>query len=62
MKKNYFILSKGHASIGAYSVMHHLGFISKKAYDSFCNFNSDNLFSILYSKDDMNDSDGDSSE
>ena len=40
LKKNYFILSKGHASIGAYSVMHHLGFISKKAYDSFCNFNS----------------------
>ena len=36
--------------------------IKDKSIPSFCNFNSDNLFSILYSKDDMNDSDGDSSE
>jgi len=39
-KKNYFILSKGHAVIGAYAVMNHFGIIKNKDYKSFCNFNS----------------------
>jgi transketolase len=39
-KKNYFILSKGHAAIGAYAVMNHFGIIKDKDYKSFCNFNS----------------------
>ena len=39
-KKNYFILSKGHAAIGAYAVMNHFGIIKNKDYKSFCNFNS----------------------
>ena len=40
IKKNYFVLSKGHASIGAYATMYHLGLMGKKTYESFCNFNS----------------------
>ena len=40
IKKNYFILSKGHASIGAYATMYRLKIIGKKIYDSFCRFDS----------------------
>ena len=40
LKKNYFVLSKGHASIGAYAVMYRLGLMNKKTFESFCNFNS----------------------
>ena len=39
-KKNYFILSKGHAAIGAYAVMNHFKIIKNKDYQSFCSFNS----------------------
>jgi transketolase len=39
-KKNYFILSKGHAAIGAYAVMNHFGILKNKDYQSFCSFNS----------------------
>ncbi len=37
---NYFILSKGHASIGIYSVLYVLKKISKKDFFSFCKFHS----------------------
>jgi transketolase len=40
IKKNFFILSKGHASIGAYAVMYYFKQITKKTFDSFCTFNS----------------------
>lgn len=40
IKNNFFILSKGHASIGVYAIMYHLGFISKKIFNSFCKINS----------------------
>lgn len=39
-KKNYFILSKGHAAIGVYAVMHYFKILKNKDYKSFCNFNS----------------------
>ncbi len=39
-KKNYFVLSKGHASIGAYAIMYHFKLISKKVFDSFCKIDS----------------------
>ena len=39
-KKNYFILSKGHAAIGVYAVMNHFGILKNKDYKSFCSFNS----------------------
>ena len=39
-KKNYFILSKGHAAIGTYAVMNHFGILKNKDYQSFCGFNS----------------------
>ena len=34
-KKNFFVLSKGHASIGVYAIMYHFKLISK-IYSSFC--------------------------
>ena len=40
IKKNYFILSKGHAAIGVYAIMHHFKYLTKKDYKSFCKFNS----------------------
>ena len=40
IRKNFFTLSKGHASIGAYAVMYHLKQIKKKTFESFCKFNS----------------------
>ena len=40
IKKNYFILSKGHAAIGVYAIMHHFKYLAKKDYKSFCKFNS----------------------
>ncbi len=40
IKKNYFILSKGHAAIGVYAIMRHFKYLSKKDYESFCKFNS----------------------
>lgn len=40
IKKNFFVLSKGHASIGAYAVMYHFRIINKKTFNSFCKFNS----------------------
>jgi len=39
-KKNYFILSKGHAAIGAYAVMNHFKILKTKDYKSFCKLNS----------------------
>ena len=39
-KKNYFILSKGHAAIGVYAIMNHFKILKGKDYRSFCNFNS----------------------
>lgn len=39
-KNNFFILSKGHASIGLYSILYVLNKISKKVFFSFCKFNS----------------------
>ena len=39
-KKHYFILSKGHAAIGAYAVMNHFKILNNKDYKSFCKFNS----------------------
>lgn len=39
-KKNYFILSKGHAAIGLYAIMNHFKILKKKEYKSFCKFNS----------------------
>lgn len=40
IKKNYFVLSKGHASIGLYAIMFFFKYISKKVFYSFCNFRS----------------------
>lgn len=40
IKKNYFVLSKGHAAIGVYAVMKYFKFLSKKEYESFCKFES----------------------
>ncbi len=40
IKKNFFILSKGHAAIGVYAVMKNLKLLSNKDFDSFCRFNS----------------------
>ena len=40
LKKNYFILSKGHAAIGVYAIMKHFRIIRGIDYNSFCNFNS----------------------
>ena len=39
-KKNYFILSKGHAAIGLYAVMNHFKILKNKDYKSFCKLNS----------------------
>ena len=39
-KKNFFVLSKGHASIGVYAIMYHFRLISKKIYSSFCRIDS----------------------
>ena len=39
-KKHYFILSKGHAAIGAYAVMNHFKILNNKDYKSFCKLNS----------------------
>jgi len=40
VKKHYFILSKGHASIGVYAIMNSLGLISNTKFNSFCEFHS----------------------
>lgn len=40
IKNNFFILSKGHASLGAYAVMFFFKIISKNFFNSFCEFNS----------------------
>ena len=40
IKKNYFILSKGHASIGMYAVMYFFKYMNKKTFYSFCKLNS----------------------
>lgn len=40
IKKNYFILSKGHASIGMYAMMYFFKYINKKTFYSFCKLNS----------------------
>lgn len=40
IKKNFFILSKGHAALGVYAVMKNFKYINKKTYKSFSNFNS----------------------
>ena len=39
-KKNFFVLSKGHASIGVYAIMYHFKIISKKIFNSFCKIDS----------------------
>ena len=39
-KKNFFVLSKGHASIGVYAIMYHFKIISKKIFSSFCKIDS----------------------
>tara|TARA_Y100000591_G_scaffold332752_1_gene371396 strand:- start:2418 stop:3170 length:753 start_codon:yes stop_codon:yes gene_type:complete len=39
-KKNFFVLSKGHASIGIYAIMQHFNIISKKIFNSFCKIDS----------------------
>ena len=39
-KKNFFILSKGHAAIGIYAVMSHFKIINNKDLRTFCSFNS----------------------
>ena len=39
-KKNFFILSKGHAAIAVYAVMNYFKIIKNKDYQSFCSFNS----------------------
>jgi transketolase len=38
--RDFFIMSKGHASIGLYSVLAHKGFIEDGALESFAKFNS----------------------
>ena len=40
IKKNFFILSKGHASIGMYAVMYFFKYMNKKTFYSFCKLNS----------------------
>ena len=40
IKKNFFILSKGHASIGIYAIMNNLNLISNSKLNSFCKLNS----------------------
>ena len=40
IKKNYFILSKGHASLGVYAIMKNFRYIKKRDFNSFCKFNS----------------------
>ena len=40
LKNNFFVLSKGHASIGLYLIMYHFKLISKKVLRSFCQINS----------------------
>ena len=40
IKKNFFILSKGHASIGMYAIMYFFKYINKKTFYSFCKLNS----------------------
>ena len=40
IKKNYFIISKGHASLGVYAIMQNFKYIKEKDYNSFCKFNS----------------------
>ena len=40
LKKNFFVLSKGHASIGVYAIMYHFKIISKKIFSSFCKIDS----------------------
>ena len=39
-KKNFFILSKGHAAIGVYAVMNYFKILKNKDYKSFCKLNS----------------------
>ncbi len=39
-KKNFFILSKGHAAIGLYAIMNHFKILKDKDYKSFCRLNS----------------------
>ena len=39
-KRNFFILSKGHAAIGAYAVMNYFKILKNKDYKSFCKLNS----------------------
>ncbi len=39
-KKNFFILSKGHAAIGVYAVMNHFKILKNRDYKSFCKLNS----------------------
>ncbi len=39
-KKNFFVLSKGHASIGVYAIMYHFKIISKRIFNSFCRIDS----------------------
>jgi transketolase len=39
-KRNFFILSKGHAAIGVYAVMNHFKILKNKDYKSFCKLNS----------------------
>lgn len=40
IKRNFFILSKGHASIGMYAIMYFFKYMSKKTFYSFCKLNS----------------------
>ncbi|MEI8054782.1 MAG: transketolase [bacterium] len=37
---NKFILSKGHAALGLYVILHHFSYISREELDSFCGFES----------------------
>jgi transketolase len=39
-KKNFFILSKGHASIAVYAVMNYFKILNDNEYNSFCKFSS----------------------
>ena len=40
IKKNLFVLSKGHASIGMYAMMYFFKYINKKTFYSFCKLDS----------------------
>ena len=40
IKNNFFILSKGHASIGMYAMMYYFKQINKKTFFSFCKLDS----------------------